>query len=219
MTLSARTEKDSSSALVLPVLKQNNWQQDGFSLPKIQTFKQREYLPTGQDRLWAINAGMVCISTFHADGTVVPLGLWGAGDMVGHLLTRVKPYQIECLCDVKVHQCLQIDSHAFSQAMRAHLHQSEILIMIRHGPLRMRMRTLLTWFAHRFGQVSEEGSIVSRRLTHQVIADIIGATRVTVTRLMQELEQEGFLHRVQEHFIFGFAGVQAGVKAREQSRV
>ncbi|MGB7417238.1 MAG: Crp/Fnr family transcriptional regulator [Thermosynechococcaceae cyanobacterium] len=216
--LPTKTDKSSSLYLASPIAKQSDYQQDGYSPPKIQTFKQREYLPTGQDLLWAIDAGMVCISTFHADGSVVPIGLWGTGDIVGHPLTRLEPYQIECLYDVKVHQLLEIDSPAFDQAMRSHLHQSEILVMVRHGPLRMRIKTLLTWFAHRFGHVSGDGSIVSMRLTHQVIADLIGATRVTVTRMMQGFEQEGFVQRVQERFVFGFARVQPWVEAHEQQR-
>jgi len=45
------------------------------------------------------------------------------------------------------------------------------------------------------------GELIDLRLTHQGIAEAIGSTRVTVTRLLKELESERKILRQQRHYI------------------
>jgi CRP/FNR family transcriptional regulator, global nitrogen regulator len=44
-----------------------------------------------------------------------------------------------------------------------------------------------------FGVPSQEGITIDLRLSHQAIAEAIGSTRVTITRLLGDLRQEGLL--------------------------
>ena len=60
---------------------------------------------------------------------------------------------------------------------------------------------MFAWLAERFGQAVEQGQLIDLRLTHQDIADLIGLTRVTVTRLLKDLEKQGIIQRVQRQFI------------------
>lgn len=60
---------------------------------------------------------------------------------------------------------------------------------------------LFGWLAKRFSQEVEQGKLIALRLTHQDIAEIIGSTRVTVTRLLNTFEKQGIIQRVQRHFI------------------
>jgi CRP-like cAMP-binding protein len=60
---------------------------------------------------------------------------------------------------------------------------------------------LLTWLAKRFGQEVEQGKLIDLRLTHQDIAELIGLTRVTVTRVLSDLEKQGMIQRQERHFI------------------
>jgi CRP-like cAMP-binding protein len=53
----------------------------------------------------------------------------------------------------------------------------------------------------KFGREIEQGQLIDLRLTHQEIAEIIGATRVTVTRLLNEFEKRGIIQRLPQHFI------------------
>jgi CRP-like cAMP-binding protein len=43
--------------------------------------------------------------------------------------------------------------------------------------------------------------LIDLRLTHQDIAEIIGSTRVTVTRLLNAFEKQGIIQRMQRRFI------------------
>ena len=49
----------------------------------------------------------------------------------------------------------------------------------------------LYWLAQRFGEPTKDGLSVPVKLIHQDIAESIGATRVTITRLLKKLEREG----------------------------
>ena len=80
------------------------------------------------------------------------------------------------------------------QVTMAHLHQMQALIRMRQGNIPQRLELLLTWLGQKFGCPTEGGQLIQLRLTHQELAETIGTTRVTVTRLMQNLEQQGNLY-------------------------
>lgn len=55
---------------------------------------------------------------------------------------------------------------------------------------------LLNWLANRFGQDANQGRLIDLRLTHQDLSELLGTTRVTVTRALDQLEQQGFIQRL-----------------------
>lgn len=170
-----------------------------FNSPVIHTFKRRETLPSPKSALWQIETGAIRTFTFTEDATLIPLGFWGAGDIVGQPLCRIQPYQIECLSDVKAYrlessQVLQGESEQcwqMNQMMLAHIHQLQELLQIRSGLVPQRLQHLLEWLADKFGCYTEYGQRIELRLTHQDMAEAIGTTRVTVTRLLKQFEQQG----------------------------
>ena len=78
----------------------------------------------------------------------------------------------------------------WDEAMWCHIQQSQVLLTIHHGSVQTRFRTFLNWLADKFGQRSGEECIIPLPLTHQDIAEVIGSSRVTVTRLIGEFERE-----------------------------
>ncbi|MBF2028218.1 MAG: Crp/Fnr family transcriptional regulator [Oscillatoriales cyanobacterium C42_A2020_001] len=166
-----------NSALIAPKLE-------------VRTFKRREHLPLRENALWQIEAGAVRTYTLTEDGTVIALGFWSLGDTVGQPLACIQPYEIECLTDVMVH-ALQFDQCGLNQVLLSHLHQTQTLLRLRSGQIYQRLQQLLDWLANKFGHESEQGQLIQLRLTHQDIADVLGTTRVTVTRLLSQFEQEG----------------------------
>ena len=56
-----------------------------------------------------------------------------------------------------------------------------------------RLINLLQRFARDFGRPAEEGTVVDLILTHQEIADLLGASRVTVTKTLNSLIDEGLI--------------------------
>ncbi|MEL7523176.1 MAG: Crp/Fnr family transcriptional regulator, partial [Cyanobacteria bacterium J06553_1] len=64
-----------------------------------------------------------------------------------------------------------------------------------------RLRCLLVQLAQEFGHVGPTGVRVKLRLTHHQLATVIGTTRVTVTRLLRDFKNEGWLQIKQRQLI------------------
>ncbi len=58
-----------------------------------------------------------------------------------------------------------------------------------------------SWLSCQFGQTVPQGKLLNFHLTHQDIAETIGTTRVTVTRLINRLEREGRIVRSHRNLI------------------
>lgn len=168
---------------------------------EIHTFKRREHLPLREDSLWQIEAGAVRTYTLTEEGTVIALGFWGLGDTVGQSLALIQPYEAECLTDVKVRELQFSECWELNQMLLSHLHQTQVLLRLRSGQIHLRLQQLLDWLADKFGHELEQGQLIQLRLTHQDIADTLGTTRVTVTRLLSQFEQQGRICWINQHLL------------------
>ena len=155
-----------------------------------QAFKKREYIPLDEGILWQIEVGVVRTLTLAEDGTIIPLGFWGVGEVIGQPLACIQPYQIECLTEVKA-IALRLDEFwDLHQIMLSHIHQMQELFRVRHGLIQQRLLQFLDWLANKFGFRADQGRLIPLRLTHQDLADVLGTTRVTITKSLQQLQQQ-----------------------------
>jgi CRP-like cAMP-binding protein len=165
-------------------------------------FTRRSSLPEDKNLLWQINSGFVKTFTYLEDGTIVALGLWGPGDIVGIGLSRIKPYQIECLTKVEATIVPFEQGTQLTETLFHHLQQAEELTIIRsHRKVENMLIQLLAWLSKKFGSEVEKGRLIDMRLTHEDLAELIGSTRVTITRILGQLEQEGLIDRLSLHRI------------------
>ena len=81
------------------------------------------------------------------------------------------------------------------QVMLSHIHQMQELLRVRHGLIQQRLLQFLDWLANKFGFRIQQGRIIPLRLTHQDLAEVLGTTRVTVTRLLQQLQRQGIINQ------------------------
>lgn len=170
--------------------------------PKLTNFTRRSLLPLRRDALWLIKTGVVRTLTVLEDGTAVTLGLWGEGDIVGRVLSQANPYQIECLTPVEATLIPEQKWSEVTQAMLLHIQRSEQFTEILHyKQAESKLLQLFGWLAKRFGYQVQVGKRIDLRLTHQDIADLIGLTRVTVTRLMKVFERQGIIQRQERQFV------------------
>lgn len=169
-------------------------------------FKRRERLPLSEN-LWVIEAGAVRTYTLIDDGTIVTLGFWERGDTVGQPLASLQPYEVECLTDIKVRVLQPHECWNLNQVLSSHLQQTQALLRIRSGKMPQRLQQFLDWLAFKFGDESDRGQLIRLRLTHQDIADTLGTTRVTVTRLLNQFEQEGRIDWVKQHLLLPRKGL------------
>jgi CRP-like cAMP-binding protein len=166
-----------------------------------QSFNREDLLPLKPGLLWEIESGFVRTLTWDEEGIIATLGVWGAGDIVGKSLSKIEYYQIECMTTVKV-RSLSFQSDYLQNAMLSNIQQMEEILNIIHSKrVSLRLLKFLNWLARRFGRETDQGWLIELRLTQQAIAEIIGTTRVTVTRLLKDFEQEGRLMRLPQYRI------------------
>ncbi|MBK1986299.1 Crp/Fnr family transcriptional regulator [Sphaerospermopsis aphanizomenoides BCCUSP55] len=162
-----------------------------------QNFTRRSLMPSKKNTLWQIQSGFVLTYTYLEDGTTVALGLWGPGDVVGEFLSKMKPYQMECLTTVEATILPVDDWHQPIETLLHHIKQAEELMLIRsHKKVETMLIQLLAWLSKKFGSQVEQGRLIDMRLTHEDLATLISSTRVTITRLLGQLEQEGLIDRL-----------------------
>lgn len=182
--------------------KSNFLRSQSLSFTKEGNFTVGQHLPILQNWAWLIESGVVKTYTLDEKGNPIILGYWGKGELVGQPLSRVSPYQMQCCTPVKAQQVPSTLWSSWGQCLCYHCQQSEELLLItRCEPLRERLRLFLIWLAQRFGQPVEKGLQISFRLTHQEIADAIGSSRVTITRLLSNLEHQGAIARLESRIV------------------
>lgn len=158
------------------------------------TYGRGEYIPLPPNVLWHIEFGIVRTLTWNGEGKQSTLGLWSKGDIIGEPLSNINPYEAECMTSVTVSVLPSSLWYQAFDAMFAHVQQAEELLHILHcDPIHLRLRLLLCWLAEKFGKDTLDGRLISLNLTHQEIAELINTTRVTVTRNLKQLEQNGVI--------------------------
>jgi CRP-like cAMP-binding protein len=161
-----------------------------------QVFQCKERLPLNPNALWKIETGVVRSLTWDEEGRTITLGFWSTGDVVGQPLSRLNPYEVECLTPVTIKE-IPSNSDDLLPALLAHAWKSETLLSIVHQPsVGDRLLRLLEWLACQFGRPISQGILLNLHLTHQDLAETLGTTRVTITRLLSQLERAGKIVRL-----------------------
>ncbi len=151
--------------------------------------------------LYLVYRGVVQLHTIHPDGSESIVGLCGPTTAFGNAFTHVDPYWATALTEVDLLP-LSLDEVEASPALMAglfpqvvrRLQQTEAWLSIAGKRLVAdRLKCLFMQIAQDFGQVSPKGVQLNIRLTHHQLATIIGTTRVTVTRLLKDFRNEGWL--------------------------
>ncbi|NJL68134.1 MAG: Crp/Fnr family transcriptional regulator [Oscillatoriales cyanobacterium RU_3_3] len=169
---------------------------------KPKAFTHRQLVPLPPKGLLRIERGVVRAITWNEQGTAMTLGYWGAGNAIGLSLLAVQPCQIECKTPVEITYIPEYLSPQCLGEIFKHVQQTqEFFCIVRQDCLRDRLMKLLVWLGQKFGRDIEQGRLIDLRLTHQEISEAIGITRITVTRLMCRLEEEGAIDRSRPQYI------------------
>jgi CRP-like cAMP-binding protein len=167
-----------------------------------QIFMAGELMVLEVDYYWLLEEGVVKACSWTQEGNAIILGYWGVNDLVGQPLSLVYPYHVECLTQVKARRIHIEQTSKISHLIQHHIQQTEeMLYILRSDTASQRLCRILWWLGQKFGQEVELGKLIDLRLTHQDLAEFVGATRVTITKLINQLEQEQFLSRPQRNTI------------------
>ena len=165
-------------------------------------FERRSLLPQTPDALWKIESGIVRSLTWSEDGRVIGLGVWGAGDVVGSSISTSSPYNVECLTKVRAKSLPRLQWPYELDAILRHVqYGEELLQIVQCKYVEVAVWRMLNWLAKRFGQEVEDGMLIDMTLTHQEIAEMIGSTRVTVTRTLNKFVKHSVIQKQDRHWL------------------
>lgn len=167
----------------------------------LQPYRSGQAIRMMPDEVLVACRGIVLLGTLYDSGDEALLGLVCPSMPFGLPLSLIRPYQAVALTDVDVMRLRLVEieqSPLLAQGMFRHLarrlQQTEaVLAMVGYRRVEDRLRHLLMLLKQEVGQPTANGTRLSIRLTHQQLANAIGTTRVTVTRLLSQLQEEGWL--------------------------
>jgi len=158
-------------------------------------------VPLLRNNVWLVVRGMVKLGAITIHGDELLLGLAGPNEPFGDPLSGVEAFEARTLCDSDL-LCLtmaeiQADpglSAAMLQALAQRYRQSQALLgLMALRRVEERVRGFLELVASDYGQPCDQGLRLNLRLTHQEVASALATTRVTVTRVIGTLRDEGWL--------------------------
>lgn len=151
----------------------------------------------GPDAVLEIEQGVVVKTVIHLDGAQVLLGFHGAGQIITPHPEDSCHIQLEAHTDVDAQlrtwqQAIQMG--ALPNRLREQIWQQEAWAAMQARPAyEERLLGILSLLAEQFGVPTSEGVLIDLRITHQQLASAIGATRSTVTRLLNDLRRRQLL--------------------------
>nr|WP_199349504.1 PAS domain S-box protein [Nostoc flagelliforme] len=174
---------------------------DLFNHRPIHKYCKGETIPLNPLLIWYVCQGWVKLSTYCETGEEVLIGLATAGMVFGSSLTSLNIYQVTALSDVELVSIYAAEitasptlSHILLPKINQRLQQTESFLVI-SGRRRVqeRLHHLLELLKREVGETVPGGTRLNIRLTHEDIASACCTTRVTITRLMGKLQEEGII--------------------------
>ena len=159
------------------------------------------FVPLLKNSIWFVVRGMVKLGAVSVHGDELVLGLVGPNEPFSAAFTNVEAYEAVALtdCDLLCCNLRELEESpqlalALARAMTARYRQAEsMLALLGLRRVEDRVRGFVELLARDFGEPCEDGLRLNLRLTHQEIASALSTTRVTVTRVLGQLRDEGWL--------------------------
>lgn len=173
-------------------------------------YSKGEIISLEPQTLWLVRKGLVKLTTMTESGEEVLVGIAGPSMPFGSSMTSLPIYQATALLeDVQVVgiSLKEISpsphlAQALLPRISDRIRQTELLLAIAgKRQVKDRLDYLLLWLKQEFGQTVAQGTRLSIRLTHQELASACCTTRVTVTRLLSKLQQQGKITFDSKHHI------------------
>lgn len=188
-------------ATVLPSFDQRYLLEELYRERELRSFVNGASIPIAPEEIWLVCRGVVQLSSLYSSGDEVLLGLVGPSMPFGLPLSSLDSYFATALSSVDLlrltlqdlEQSAALAQGIFRQLSRRLSQTEAILALVGHRRVEARLRHLLFLLKDEVGQPVEGGIRLGVKLTHQQLANTIGTTRVTVTRLLRKLQNEQWM--------------------------
>lgn len=180
----------------------NNHNLNLFQDRPLHSYSKGELIPLSPCCLWVVAQGVVKLNTMSEMGDEVLMGLAGPSMPFGSTLTSLPTYQATALSETvklvsfspaEISACAYLSQTLLPQISQR-LRQTELLLAISgKRQVKERLHHLLQLLKQEIGVPVAQGARLSVRLTHQDLADACCTTRVTITRLLGQLQKQGII--------------------------
>jgi CRP-like cAMP-binding protein len=161
------------------------------------------------DFFFTIVEGRIKVTILGDDGREIILSVLGPGDFFGEMALLDNEPRSATAIAVEESELLSLHRTDFQSVLTDNRSITAALIKILTARLRRanhqistlalldvygRVARVIVDMARDEGKRLKDGRIAFRRATHQEIANRIGTTRETVTRMLKDLERQGLIH-------------------------
>ena len=161
------------------------------------------------DTFFIIVEGRIKVTILGDDGREVILSVLGPGDFFGEMALLDNEPRSATAIAVEESELLSLHRSDFQSVLNDNKSITSALIRVLSARLRRanhqistlalldvygRVARVIVDMAREEGKRLRDGRIAFRRATHQEIANRIGTTRETVTRMLKDLERQGLIH-------------------------
>ena len=158
-------------------------------------------------QLFVIQSGMVSVYTDDDEGRQLVLNYMGPGEYFGELALIDNQPRSASVVTVEDSQLLCISRECFREFMQSHPELYEVLMIelvrkIRQLTDNVKDMALLDVYgrvASTLDRLCNSSEVSDMKLTHQDIANMVGASREMVSRVMKELVVGGYIQMNQKH--------------------
>jgi hypothetical protein len=112
-----------------------------------------------------------------------------------HVLQTVRLAVLDDAFSRALSEWPQVISALFERGMRRSLRMSVHLALLQLSPVETRLLVLFWFLAERWGRVTPAGIVLPLRLSHQLLGQLVGSQRASVTTALQRVLASGLLER------------------------
>ena len=167
----------------------------------LEFYEKGEAMTLFNTGIWQVYRGVVQLSKIGVSGEKIILGWATPNQAFDNRNEHAVKYHIQALSDVYI-RCLtpqylriypQIMAELIARLSYRLLKTEQLLSIIAIKRVEERLWELLLMLKDEMGQPVVEGNRLAVRFTHQNLANVIGATRVTVTRVLGEFQTKNWI--------------------------
>jgi CRP-like cAMP-binding protein len=178
-----------------------------FASPQEKTERRLHFFDRGEDiplisqGIWEVKKGVVQLLKINASGEETLLGWVHSDNFFGLWFTALDTFQAKSLSDVQLqwYSTIEIEKNSIlaqkmlSQVVKRIQQSEQLLAIAGIRKVEDRLIKLLQLLGQEIGEHQDSGIRLKVRLTHQNLANSISTTRVTITRLLGDLQKQGLI--------------------------
>jgi CRP-like cAMP-binding protein len=168
----------------------------------LQQYRRGDEISVANSEIWQVYRGVVQLSRVQQDGREIISGWVTANGTFGNIADQTVLYRAVALGNVyakgySTHDIVQyplLARQLLAQFSERLLKSQQLLTIIATNKVEDRLRDLLSMLKQEIGQSVEDGIRLPVRFTHQHLAEVIHTTRVSVTRILGDFQQQNLVY-------------------------